>query len=299
MSLAALLAITQPLKNTDVSFAPGVAEELVDNLTKIHVEDVFHKPIITKGEYVEPIQLQVVCQRLWKKVVSQKLTQITRDQLEDVDKALVDFYVDGMSEASKRTRTKEEIIRKWFDEKLITSSGTRSVVHRGSESTGGLSNNVVNVLENKYLIRKEERSGAQWYELSHDRLIKPIKDSNRKWYEQRRKSRNSLFLKVILPVSIVSLIGIYFVASYMYTQYYTLLHLVGLGDSQEKDGNYSKALASYDNALSINAKYVIALSGKGLVLFALGNYTGADSYFGKALGLNGNDPNALSGKGLI
>jgi hypothetical protein len=49
---AALLAVTQPLKNTGIYFAPGVAEELVDNLTKIHVEDVFHKPIITKGEYV-------------------------------------------------------------------------------------------------------------------------------------------------------------------------------------------------------------------------------------------------------
>jgi hypothetical protein len=57
---AALLAITPPLKNTSVYFAPGIAEELVDNLTKIHVEDIFHKPIITKGKYVEPVHLQVV-----------------------------------------------------------------------------------------------------------------------------------------------------------------------------------------------------------------------------------------------
>jgi hypothetical protein len=77
---AALLAITQPLKNTDVSFAPGVAEELVDNLRKIHVEDVFHKPIITR-EYVEPVHLQVVCQKLWNKVSSQKLTQIRHNLL--------------------------------------------------------------------------------------------------------------------------------------------------------------------------------------------------------------------------
>src|SRR5215467_10843381 len=76
---AALLAVTQPLKNTGISFAPGVAEELVDNLTKIHVEDVFHKPRITRGEYVEPVHLQVVCQRLWNKVVSQKLTEITHN----------------------------------------------------------------------------------------------------------------------------------------------------------------------------------------------------------------------------
>ena len=54
---------------------------------------------------------------------------------------------------------------------------------------GGIPNKVAGVLEEEYLIRKEERSGDQWYQLYHDRLIKVIKDSNKKWYEQtERKS---------------------------------------------------------------------------------------------------------------
>jgi hypothetical protein len=109
------LAVTQPLKNTGVSFAKGVAEELVDNITKIHIEDVFHKPLITKGEYVEPVHLQVVCQRLWNKVViSQKLTQITHDQLEDVDAALKEFYEEAVHDTAKQTKIKEETMRDWI-----------------------------------------------------------------------------------------------------------------------------------------------------------------------------------------
>src|SRR5690242_2690633 len=156
---AALLAVTQPIKNTGVCFAPGVAEELVDNLTKIHVEDVFHKPITTKGEYVEPVHLQVVCQRLWNKaIISQKLTQITHDQLEDVDAALKDFYEDAVRDTAKQTGIKEETIRDWCENKLITTSGTRSIIHQESNLTGGLSNKAVSILENKYyLIRAESR----------------------------------------------------------------------------------------------------------------------------------------------
>jgi YVTN family beta-propeller protein len=197
---SALLAVIGPLRKMGLHLPEGVPEKIVDNLRTIHVENLMGESEEVKGEYVEPVQLQIVCQKLWSKGLPEKVTE---EGLGDVDKALEDFYVDGINEASKRTRVKEQIIRKWFEEKLITSSGTRSVVHRGPESTGELSNNVVNVLENKYLIRKEERSGAQWYELTHDRLIKPIKDSNKKWREERnRKSRRNGL--VIIPSVIVT-----------------------------------------------------------------------------------------------
>ena len=192
-------------------FDEGIIDKLIEDLLKIRVETFGGRYREINGEYVEPIQLQVVCQRLWNKLIQSKVEHISKDYFEhlgDVDKALEDFYVDAINEASKKTRRKEEIIRKWFEEKLITSSGTRSVVHRGVEFTGGLSNKVVNVLENKYLIRKEERSGAQWYELTHDRLIKPIKDSNKKWRDEERKKRSRRNKVIIIPSTVVAVVAI-------------------------------------------------------------------------------------------
>ena len=53
---------------------------------------------------------------------------------------------------------------------------------------------LIGILEKRYLIRSEFRSGAKWYELTHDRLIGPIKSSNLKW-----KQRTSTRWKIILP----------------------------------------------------------------------------------------------------
>jgi hypothetical protein len=47
------------------------------------------------------------------------------------------------------------------------------------------------VLDNMHLIRSEWRDGARWYELTHDRLIKPIKDSNRAWKMDLTRQKKS------------------------------------------------------------------------------------------------------------
>ena len=70
------------------------------------------------------------------------------------------------------------------------------MVHRGFKSTGGIPNTAVDILEKKYLIRKGERSGAQWYELTHDRFIKPILDSNERWENKRQKEREKASAKL-------------------------------------------------------------------------------------------------------
>jgi YVTN family beta-propeller protein len=208
---AAFEAIKGPLEKSKVYvgeestkklFDKGVIEKLIDDLVRIRIETLDGRTQDVKGEFVEPIQLQVVCQRLWNKLRFGKLDEINREYLGDIEKALEDFYVEAIREASEKTHINEDIIRNWFDEKLITSSGTRGIVHRGASSTGGIANSVVDILENRYLIRKEERSGSRWYELTHDRLIKPIKTSNDSWKHERALKRSKRFfkLKIILPV---------------------------------------------------------------------------------------------------
>jgi hypothetical protein len=49
-------------------------------------------------------------------------------------------------------------------------------------------NAVVEELVNRHLIRGEQRGGARWYELTHDRFIQPILDSNQRWLAGRAEA---------------------------------------------------------------------------------------------------------------
>ena len=157
---------------------------------------------VIRGEFVEPVQLQVVCLKLWeKKIVTGKIqTEIDSIEFGDVDNALRDFYTDAVNVAKDITKTKENAIREWCEERLITSAGTRGIVYQDVKVTAGVSNKVVDTLQSKYLIRAEERAGSKWFELTHDRMINPIKESNQEWRTRHAKSKKSFFIKVILPV---------------------------------------------------------------------------------------------------
>jgi putative ubiquitin-RnfH superfamily antitoxin RatB of RatAB toxin-antitoxin module len=125
---AAFKAIKGPLEKTSENLFQLFSkeeitqqiEELINDLLKIRVEDpLTGDPQEIRGEFVEPIQLQVVCRRWWheklsaKKIDSQTQIQIERS-LTDVDRALTDFYEDalrGAVTAASKTGISEDIIR--------------------------------------------------------------------------------------------------------------------------------------------------------------------------------------------
>jgi len=180
---SALMAVKEPLKNTGRWFAEGVAEKLVDDLLKISVETNPGETIEVIGEFIEAVQLQVICQNLWQGLPEDVL-EINMSHLDvfgNVEKSLSQFYDDSIREAAQISRVDEEPLRKWFEEILITSIGTRGTVYRAPESTGGIPNAAIDILESKHLIRAEIRAGARWYELTHDKFIKPIQSSNKSY----------------------------------------------------------------------------------------------------------------------
>lgn len=205
---ASLLAIKEPLINTGRCFEEGVAEKLVDDLLKIRVETNPGETIEVTGEFIEAVQLQVVCQNLWLGL-PEKIMKINMHHLEifgNVEKALFQFYDDALREAAKISRVDEERLRAWFEEILITSMGTRGTDYRAPESTGGIPNAAIDVLDSKHLIRAEIRAGARWYELTHDKFIKPIKRSNERWRQLRAEKRWEKAR--IVGVSLIALIVI-------------------------------------------------------------------------------------------
>ena len=146
---AALLAIKEPLKYTGRSFAEGVAEKLVDDLLKIRVETTPGETVEVTGEFIEAVQLQVVCQNLWRELPPD-VTQITFQHLKtygNIEQELYRFYEETIRTSAGKAHIDEKDIRKLFDEVLITEMGTRGMVCRSPEFTGGVPNTAIDVLE--------------------------------------------------------------------------------------------------------------------------------------------------------
>ena len=184
---AAHAAVKDPLDGTGLSFAEGVAEQLVTKLQTIQVKTAAGVVLPRVGEFVEPVQLQVVCQTLWAKMRESGANVITHDHIRafgDVDEALSSFYEKCVEQTVQATGLNEGQLRRWFENTLITPAGTRGTVFRGHDHAGGIPVGAVDALEESHLIRVELRGGARWYELTHDRLIEPIKTSNQKWLLQ-------------------------------------------------------------------------------------------------------------------
>jgi WD40 repeat protein len=177
----ALIAIEEPAEKGGRPFAPGVAKTLVDNLRQIRGQtstDVIY------GEFVEPVQLQVVCYQLWQNLQARPQGEITQkdvDELGNVDEALGQFYEQAIGRVVQATNVTELSLRNWFENQLITESRTRGTVYQGKENTAGLSNEALNLLVSQFLIRSEFRAGGTWFELVHDRFVEPILQANTEW----------------------------------------------------------------------------------------------------------------------
>ncbi len=184
-------AIRRPAEAAGCPFAPGVAEQLVDDLRQVKPQ----RPLGAAaswgtaegsflGPYVEPVHLQVVCHRLWESLPAQSGRVIQWEDIRrygSLDRALTEFYEGVLEQVQRETQVSERRLRRWFGDQLITPLKTRSAVLHGPEETAGLPNTVVRALERHHLIRADVRAGGRWYELVHDRLVDPILQSNQEW----------------------------------------------------------------------------------------------------------------------
>jgi WD40 repeat protein len=193
---AAFRAVTLPVKDLR-PFEEQAARDLVTNLRMIVTgRDAENQPVFAAGQFVEPVQLQVVCFQLWEALRSSPGASITPADLERlaqgkelarfVSAALANFYVQALEEVQKQfPQVSERRVREWFGQELITESETRGAVRQGKERTGtppnDLPNQVVRALQDRFIIRSESRGDTTWYELSHDRFVNPILLSNREW----------------------------------------------------------------------------------------------------------------------
>ena len=225
----ALLAIKKPLEEMNWTLYQSFKKEIdadiskiMDDLLNIKSIDPFSGKIrAMKGQFIEPIHLQIVCQRWWQKQLSQENNKkFSSDDniLTNVDEALKELYESSIHKAVE-SNISEEKIRKWCENRLITPNGTRGLVYLTHKSIDdGIPSSVIDILESKYLIRAEMRSGFKWYELTHDRVIGPIKSSNQNWEEERNRKKKSRNIRVMMP-SIFAIVILLILYSTLFPSY--------------------------------------------------------------------------------
>jgi hypothetical protein len=195
---SALDAVRKPVERMR-PFDTGIAETLVDNLRLVSgTMGQTGQLAPVYGEFIEPVQLQVVCYQLWSNLMKEvdtlapgkRITQADIDGLakgenlaQFINKALADFYEQALAKVLQKLpgRVTEHDLRNWFSTQLITEAETRGFVYQGKNHTAGLPNEAVTVLASQYIIRPETRPGGTWFELVHDRFVGPILQSNRRW----------------------------------------------------------------------------------------------------------------------
>jgi hypothetical protein len=189
---AALDAVRRPAELAGRPFEPGVAERLVNDLCQIRVHG---RQSPTAGQYIEPVQLQVVCYQLWENLKTRPGETITHEDLEhagDIDTAMADFYEQAITTALRKTAESEWRLRNWFEQELITEGGTRGAVFRGDQRSGEIDTRTADALVEEFILRTENRAGGIWYELIHDRFVQPVLQANQAWREEQQQDAEHL-----------------------------------------------------------------------------------------------------------
>jgi WD40 repeat protein len=178
----AIEAVTAPAGDF---FPRGAAELLVDDLRRLAVAPAGGEDR-RLGRFLEPVQLQVVCLRLWDQVVAAQGRPIEVGDISSagpgnaVDQALGAYYDRLMDEAADAAGVRQHELREWIETKTISRSRMRT---RTLRERGPL-DNALDVLVGRHLLRIDVAGESEWLELSHDRLVDPILDSNKEWWER-------------------------------------------------------------------------------------------------------------------
>lgn len=195
------MAIKGPTERRGVRFDPVVLSQLVGKLATVRYVDDWGTLCEDPGEFVDPLQLQLVCDTLWRSLNPHKRTILLEDlrqasRLESsesrvlqaeqtvsrfVESVLHNFCEQAVQSAADSTqahngnRFPPELINLGCLQ-FITERGTRTPIRQDKDWTGDLPNVIADKLAQYQFLRIEQRHGERWYELAHDTLIQPVRE---------------------------------------------------------------------------------------------------------------------------
>jgi len=179
---AAAVALRKPLERVGVTIDEEAMTALLNSLTCEQVRSRSGELVVVSSDYAEPVHLQIVARELWDSMPS-GAREVTLGHVKGLESKdpLGAFYQSCVDEAARQSGSRVSEILRWCATELITPAETRAIVYRGEEQTNGMSNKVVDILQEEHLIRAELRAGAQWIELAHDQFVRPVLAAKADW----------------------------------------------------------------------------------------------------------------------
>lgn len=174
---AAVEAVRGPLEGTARPFAADVAEYLVEQLRAAEGMSGGRDTADSVATKVEPVQIQLVCSRLWQAVSSQT-SAITLALVRDnvyVDRILADFCADAVLEVSAQHHISVPRLFNWLERACITPDGSRASVTEAPVADDLPSSAVLRTLENLHLMVGYRHAETKWYRLASDRLAEAVR----------------------------------------------------------------------------------------------------------------------------
>jgi hypothetical protein len=192
-------AIVEPagLQDNDLAVPPfDWADDAVTQVLDFLSEQQMGEGRTQVGDEIEPFQLQLICQHVEDIVDQRGLATITTDDLggnEGLTRVLSGFYESCLAKTCDKFEGQPDLrqkLEKLCEYGFITAKGRRLL---REESTimqeDGVSPEILRELVELRLLRKEPRIGDNYYELTHDALIEPIKFSRLEREERAAHAR--------------------------------------------------------------------------------------------------------------
>jgi hypothetical protein len=186
---AARAAITGAFAYTDVPISPDDVDRLLDQMLDLAVGRPDGTPV--RGQYVNLIQLQILCRRLWQDAADSQSGEVSvgaRRDVPDLEEMMRGFVDAALTDVVRATGADEGIVRRWLADRLITGNRRRDLLAVDA-TAGGLSPELLDGLERARLIQVEQRNRSRWAELTHDSMVSAVLGSNERWMEHRRRRR--------------------------------------------------------------------------------------------------------------
>ena len=272
------------------TFAAEAVDAMLDFLCQRR-----ERGIIQMTDEVESFQLQLLCRHI-EDMAREKKKKETADIIvkeEDLggeagmQRVLQRFYDDQVEQL--RPEAEKEKVRKLCEEGLISITDRRlSLEEEEIIRRFEVSKDLLQELVNRRLLRAEPRVGSVYYELSHDTLVVPIRESQKKRIP-KENSINKLYeeaneLKTKLDYSGAA------------QKYEDILKIdktyvkayLELGRIYDEIYKYDEAIEIYERAIINGIKSALIYHRLGQALFSAGKTEEAIQSFEEAIGI---DPN--------
>ena len=188
-------AIVEPAKEQSQNYStppfvytPAALQQILDYLGKSKNNEGE-----TISRDIESFQIQMVCSNIEGKVAQQKTTTVTPELYggeAGLQKITTDFYANLLLDAEQQFGKDALLsIQNTVEKGLMRDKRRLSTDTKVLQADYGISPNVLQWLDNRYLLRKEYRMDSLYYEITHDTLIAPISQSYEARQQQEEKTR--------------------------------------------------------------------------------------------------------------